>query len=279
MDIVDAQLHLGKKVGVPEALASMDALGIQAAIVDEFWGLDPASGHPQPGYVLPQGVFRPVGPSAEQAAICHPTRFSFLLRVDHRDPDLNERLGYLASAPHAHAVRLDAQPASAAVDFAAGRCERLFAAAARYALPVFVLCPGQAARLRAYAARYPEITVIVDHVGSPGNEQQFADLLALADLPNVAVKWAHATTSFDAHDYPFERTIPYLRRCLDAFGCRRLMWASDVTEVQGGHPWAELLFSVRDSGALSAEEKTWVLGQTVRTLLHWPRLTDGEGGC
>ena len=39
MDIVDSQIHFGPG-GTVEVLAEMDALGIQACLVDEFWGLE-----------------------------------------------------------------------------------------------------------------------------------------------------------------------------------------------------------------------------------------------
>ena len=46
------------------------------------------------------------------------------------------------------------------------------------------------------------------------------------------------------------------------------MWASDFSVIRG--TWAEMLFAVRDSRALSASDKEWVLGRTARTILKWP---------
>ena len=37
MEIVDAQLHLNLLLGADAALAAMDALGIAAVLVDEYW--------------------------------------------------------------------------------------------------------------------------------------------------------------------------------------------------------------------------------------------------
>ena len=67
MDIVDSQVHFGPG-GVNELFARMDALGINAVLADEFWGLDNWG----PGYRLANGVLRVTAPTAELAATQHP---------------------------------------------------------------------------------------------------------------------------------------------------------------------------------------------------------------
>ena len=84
MDIVDSQVHFGPD-GIDELLAGMDALGINAVLADEFWGLDNWG----PGYRLPNGVLRVTAPTAELAATRHPDRFSYVLRVERRDPEVH----------------------------------------------------------------------------------------------------------------------------------------------------------------------------------------------
>ncbi len=63
-DIVDTQIHIGPG-GIEETLAQMDALGIRAALIDEYWFTGTAN---QPHHVLAGGVQRPVAPTAELAA-------------------------------------------------------------------------------------------------------------------------------------------------------------------------------------------------------------------
>src|SRR5262249_6585405 len=72
MDIVDAQVHLGPG-GASEMVAAMDAIGIKAAMIDEWWVGTP--GHP--GYTLANGAYRPVTPTTELAAWQYPGRFSY----------------------------------------------------------------------------------------------------------------------------------------------------------------------------------------------------------
>lgn len=59
MDIVDAQLHLGRGAVAP-TLEAMDALGITSVLLDEFWaiwrGTHPT--HIEPGYLLDGGAWR-----------------------------------------------------------------------------------------------------------------------------------------------------------------------------------------------------------------------------
>lgn len=83
MDIVDAQIHIGPG-GIDAVEASMDARGISAVLVDEewMWGLQQ-----QPHYPLAGGGFRPIGPTAQLAAMLKPERFSWLLRIKRLDPE------------------------------------------------------------------------------------------------------------------------------------------------------------------------------------------------
>jgi hypothetical protein len=86
MDIVDAQVH-ANMLGTEVTVAIMDALGVQGVLFDEYQRTD-GDGAAQPGYRLADGTFRPIGPNAESAALRHPERFAFPMRVDPRDPGI-----------------------------------------------------------------------------------------------------------------------------------------------------------------------------------------------
>jgi L-fuconolactonase len=101
MDIVDSQAHLGPG-GAAEMVAAMDALGIAAVLIDEWWmgkTLDP-------GYHLPNGAFRPTAPTAELASWTYPGRFSYQLSVDPPDPELESQLRQLRDAAYCRALRI-----------------------------------------------------------------------------------------------------------------------------------------------------------------------------
>jgi predicted TIM-barrel fold metal-dependent hydrolase len=245
MDIVDSQVHMGPG-GAAEMAAAMNALGVSSVLIDEWW-MGTAG---DPGYHLPGGVFRTTSPSAELAAWTY------------RDFD------------------------------------PIFAAAAECGLPIFVQISGAAHLLERYARNFPGVKMIICHCGMPPGRtlvpiiarmeglpdsaeywakaaaepaaEAFDKVLRAADLPNVALKWAHAPGMFDAAGYPNEGTRPYLRKALDAFGAERVMWASDISANQTGESWAELLFAIRDNPDLREREKEYVLGRTAREWLNWP---------
>jgi hypothetical protein len=115
--------------------------GIQGLLFDEYQTTT-EDGAPQPGYRLADGAFRPVGPNAEAAALRHPERFAFLMRVDLRDPGIEGWIETLAAAPGFKALRtLVFTPSEGAV-IADGGCDRLLHAARAYNLPVFITCRG-----------------------------------------------------------------------------------------------------------------------------------------
>src|SRR4029078_4591572 len=82
VEIVDAQLHLNL-LGADAALAAMDALGIAAVLVDEYWGPD-RFGHDV------DGVFRRLYPASELAVSLHPDRFAYLVPHAADDPELEQ---------------------------------------------------------------------------------------------------------------------------------------------------------------------------------------------
>lgn len=287
MDIVDAQLHMGRGK-IEETLSAMDALGIRSVLIDEFWGAFPTThpSHIQPGYLLPNGAWRAVWPTAEQASLLHPDRFAYIVRIDPLDPQLEHVMRIAGSVPHARAFRI--QPVwtlAEAEGFRTGSFDALFEIVQDIGLPVCAFVPGYAEALAVYTNRFPKVSFIVDHCGMgfpnipdgrPSDEEArvrapgyFAEVLKLAAFPNVALKWSHAPDRFGALDFPYEALRPYLRSAVEAFGADRLMWASDST-VMFGHTWSDLLHGVRDDTELSIEEKAWILGRSARQILNWP---------
>jgi len=201
MDVVDAQIHFGPG-GIDRTLAAMDALGISAALVDEFWGLDNWG----PGYALPNGAYRVTSPTAELASWLHPDRFTYVLRVDRNDPECASLIRMVKDAPHARAVRIIPAVTAEELDaFRAGAHEPIFAEAARIGLPLFVFIAGHVELLAPYLKAYPDLPVIVDHCGMPmeagvsfldadtpegpaRDNAYFDEVLKLAAYPNVALK-------------------------------------------------------------------------------------------
>lgn len=268
MDIVDSQIHLFLTMDAAAALAVMDSLGIQAALIDEFWGYE--GDQPMPGYQTEDGVFRPRAPGATMASLRHPDRFSWLLRIHMFDKDFEALMAEVKASPHGRAVRLEARSEREVRTLAEGGCMAYFRAAEQAGLPLFFIGPGHASLLRPYAQACPDLPIVIDHCGLPPQVRDYDAVLAMAKYSNVFLKWCHAPRLFGAPDYPFAELAPILARTLDAFGPERIMWASDFTHIRNGRTWAETLFYMREHPGLSAGDKEWIMGRTARTVLDWP---------
>ena len=272
MDIVDGQVH-ANMLGAEAALAVMDAIGIQSVLIDEYSGPD-ADGTLLPDYKLHNGISRPIGPSAEAAALRYPDRFAYLMRINPLDPSLEQWIDTLSASPNLRALRVIVFGSKDGAAFENGGCERLFAAANTHGLPVFVTCPSRVPHLAPYVRKFPGLQFVIDHCGvafgaEPG-QASLDDTLRMAGYPNVALKWAHAPRFLSAEPYPFPDLEPKLARAIDAFGRQRVLWASDYTVSRDRQNWAESLFCIRHAQALSESDKEWILGRTIRTLLNWP---------
>ena len=95
----------------------------------------------------------------------------------------------------------------------------------------FFIGPNQLPVLGTMAARYPEVRVVVDHLGqmdlaADDAEDQVRKLLAIARFPNVFVKVSELSSVSKSRTYPFADAYPTIRRVYDAFGPDRLLWGT-----------------------------------------------------
>ena len=274
MDVVDAQVHFNRFGSLESGLTAMDAVGVSALLYDEYWQFDEQS-RILPGYELPNGAFRHVFPLAEAAALLHPERFAYLVRFDRRDPDLDGLISTVGTMPQRKALRVVPWTPEGFRQFGEGADDPVFTAAQRHGVPVFVLLPGRTRLLHRYLRKFPDVQVIVDHCGvelQPGRLHDdalsgFNEVLALAEYPNVSLKWTHAPR---LSDRPYPDVLAILLRVVKAFGKERVMWGSDATQTTGHHSWAEALYYVRDTMELSEDEKRWILEDSLRKVLDWP---------
>jgi len=79
--------------------------------------------------------------------------------------------------------------------------------------------PAQAPNIRTLAAQFPDTIVILDHMGRPadGSEQEYAQVLKLAQLPRVVMKFSN----WPAYKGNLKQLT---RRIYDAFGPDRMIW-------------------------------------------------------
>jgi predicted TIM-barrel fold metal-dependent hydrolase len=222
----------------------------------------------------------------------YPQRFAGVVTFDHNSKDLDAdcvRVKRLPGVVAGRALITNYLDAVLRQEFRDGKFELLFAAAAREKLPLFISTHGWAAQMDAVAARYPNLTLIIDHIGvsqtpyTPPRDEpwdRLPDLLALARYPNVHVKLCGAPLLSES-DYPYDDVWPYLERVFAAFGSDRILWASDYTRLreaklprggvtrQRGMLYSDCLNFLLDSKRLSDADKAKIFGTNARRVLSW----------
>lgn len=124
--------------------------------------------------------------------------------------------------------------------------------------------PGVAAMCR----RFPETPVVIDHLGRVGvdGEIREADTKALCDLAkheNVCVK-VSAFYALGRKQPPYDDLAPLIKRTFEAFGPKRLMWASDCPyQLDGDNTYAASIALVRNRlDFLTADDREHLLHRT-----------------
>lgn len=120
--------------------------------------------------------------------------------------------------------------------------------------------------------RHPDTPVVIDHLARIGADGVIRDvdirlLCGLARHRNVYVK-VSAFYALGRKAAPYTDLAPLIRRVLENFGPRRLMWASDSPfQVQEGHTYGASISLVRERlPFLSAEDRAWMLEKTAASV-------------
>ncbi len=119
---------------------------------------------------------------------------------------------------------------------------------------------------------YPNSPLIIDHLARIGvdgtiNDQDVQALCDLAKHPRVYVK-VGAFYALGKKTPPYTDLAPLIRRVLQAFGSRRLMWESDCPFQVVDHTYDQSVALVRDHlEFLSPDDRSWLLSKTADRLL------------
>ncbi len=124
-------------------------------------------------------------------------------------------------------------------------------------------------------ARYPEIPILLDHLGglplTDGPPYAAAKpWFALADLPNVFLKFSPTNLSNAPESDPEAHEL--FRRLVDVFEPRRLMWGSNVPATDLAY--ADTLAQARRTVAIfQPDVQAWLLGESACSI--YPGLRQG----
>ncbi len=265
--VVDAQVHAwwnGQSTGhhrrVPitgDVLkAEMEDAGVERAVlVPPLW--DPTGN----AYAL-------------ELARAEPERFSAMGVISPDDPDPARTLGSWRAQPGMRGARLLFNTPARIAPLLDGTFAPFWPAAEQLGVATAVLAPGNLALIGDIAARHPGLPIIVDHLGAPRGTTgpdafaQLPELLALARHPNLHVK-AAGVGDYALDPYPFRSLDTILRAVLDAFGPRRVVWASDLSRLH--HPYRCCVTHFTEATPwLSGEDLELIMGANICRLLDWP---------
>lgn len=272
MQIIDAQIHLWES-GLPsnaahrqvtaftaaEAIALMDAAGVDAAV-----------NHPPPWDKDGHAV-------AARAVRDYPGRFATLgtMPVDRPDP---ERVASWRRQPGMLGLRFMALNEPMRSRLADGSLEWLWTAAEKAGVPIALLATDSLADISRIAARHPGLRLTIDHLGGRGGNTTLKDaaamahmpeLLALARLPNVAVK-ATGAPGYSAEAFPFLTMQGYVRQIFDAFGPQRTFWGTDITKMPCSWGQCMTMFT-EELPWLSGPDLELVMGKAICAWWGWDR--------
>jgi L-fuconolactonase len=273
---IDAQVHAYERDhpgrpwaavlrGPPEVtgndmVAAMDAVGVDGALL-----------------VSPFAMYRYDASYAVEVHAAHPGRFGLIKPVDPADPAVADIIADWAATDGTVGVRIMLNRDGVSTDPADPGLNRVLAAAARHSLPVNLMATGRLEQARLLAARNPDTSVVIDHLGlqqpqePPAPAQPFADLpklLALAPHDNVAVKITGACT-LSHQPFPYNDLWDHLCRIFDAFGFNRCMWGTDWTRAVALLTYEQGVEAFRVTERLSDGDRAALMGETLRRIYNW----------
>jgi predicted TIM-barrel fold metal-dependent hydrolase len=213
---------------------------------------------------------------AVEAVKAHPDKFCILGNFDLQAPNREEIVRNWRNRPGMVGFRFTFNQPHQKAWWTDGSLDWFWAACEREKLPVGLLAGGNMAAFRKIAERHPGLKLHIDHYGRAGGGSgstgaaAFADLpemLALAQLPNVAVKISGGP-SYSAEPYPFRDVQEYTKRIIDAFGARRSFWGTDVTRMPCSYRQCVTMFT-EEAPWLQGSDRDLVMGRAVCEWLDW----------
>ena len=275
MQIVDAQIHLWGQ-GLPsnlshrqvtaftpeEAIVLMDEGSVNAAVIHPP-GWDPGSTD-----------------MAFSAVRNNPGRFAIMGSVPLDRPESRVRIASWRKQPGMLGLRYGFLNDPARRWLHDGALDWLWTAAEKAGVPIAALATDSLTELGKIAERHPGLRLTIDHLGGRGGTTALKDaaamthmpeLLALAKLPNVAVK-ATGVPHYSSEAYPFPALHIYLRQVYDAFGPHRMFWGTDITKMPCSWRQCVTMFT-EELPWLSEEDKRLIMGEALCAWWGWDRAT------
>jgi L-fuconolactonase len=132
--------------------------------------------------------------------------------------------------------------------------------------------PHQQAAIRNVAEQYPELPILLHHLGHPkvGKKEDLATILESAKFSNIYLKLSgfYYATSGEQWDFPYRDVQEIVMALYDGFGPRRLCWGSDYPVVKQFMTYRQALESFRNyCTSIPTKEHSFILGHNLAHLL------------
>jgi L-fuconolactonase len=275
MPIIDAQVHAYEVdhperpwaavlTGPPSAngeemVAAMDTVGVDGAIL-----------------VSAYTMYRYDPSFALEVHAKYPGRFGLVTPFDAADPAVGDKIADWVAKDGtvgirlllAHGISDDAGEAGIA---------RLLEAARHHDVPVNVYCTQRHAQVASLAAQFPDVSLVIDHMGlvqpfhPPAPTDGWAELpnlLALAEFENVSVKISGAGT-LSREAFPFADIRDPVRRILDSFSIERCMWGTDWTRAVELLSYEQGVEAFRQGDWMSNGDNDALMGANAQRIYGW----------
>lgn len=197
----------------------------------------------------------------------YPQTFKGVARVNPEDPAAPDHLSELMQKPGFHGVRISPSADERGNWITGPLMPSLWKRCDELKVPMTVLAPiSRVPDVEKLIAKYPELTVVIDHMADcpPDQPRELEKLLALEKYPKVFVKVSH-TWSLSKEEFPYKDSQAQVKRLYDKFGPQRLMWGTDWPICLAKCSYAQTLSMVRDQmDFLNEEDKHWMLNKTVQ---------------
>jgi L-fuconolactonase len=240
-----------------QLLADMDRAGVDRAIL------------------VPPSIDANRNDYALEAVRKHPDRFAVMGKVPLKTAD-RDCLKPWRNEPGMLGVRLTFHRDADRPWLTDGTADWFWPEAEFHDIPVMVHAPERLPEIGEIAERYPDLRLIVDHMGfaratmddkvGPAVER----IIALSRHPNVFVK-VSGLPCFSTEPYPFKNLHEPLRRVIEAFGPRRAFWGSDITRVPPTCSFRQVVTQFTEElDFLSPTDLEWIMGRGLAECLRWP---------
>ena len=252
-------LNAGPAETAQRAIAAMDAIGVDVAVLTSF-------------LLYPDAAY-------EMASIArYPGRFVLSLQVDLMEPNPGETLRRHMDQTRLVAIRISFLDRNGRADYELMRSPQFEAwlrACAAKKLPIMIALAGHVQLIAPVASTHPDNVFVIDHLGLPQPPTRalpqnafegIDDVLRLSDHANVGIKLTGAPT-LSREPFPFRDITEPVARLVRAFGKERVMWGSDFSRTRALHDYRSALHYLTEHPAFTTEERKWLLGRAFRTFL------------